>query len=195
MLADTYGVGERLDDVYAIGDLSGYPVKQCGLGAQQADAVAAVLAAQAGAPVQVQPSTRTLRVRLAGGSEPLLLSAELDAHGRPRPGTSTAVEGHAPGGPAPRSMRDTSSPTWPNIRAPGGARELTATRTPPVSRRRDRGCPLEVRHRARGAWKRPGRRDATDRRFYRSRGVLDTDGGRRLRIYRGLISNTGGMGK
>lgn len=95
-LTDKYGAVERLDDVYAIGDLSGYPVKQGGLGTQQADVVASVLAAQAGVPIHIQPPSRTLRVHLAGGSGPLFLSAELDAHGRPRPGTSAAVAGHAP---------------------------------------------------------------------------------------------------
>lgn len=96
VLTDELGAVQGLDDVYAVGDLSGYPVKQGGLAAQQADAVAAVLAARAGVPVGVHPPTRSLRVRLAGGARPLFLSAELDARGRPRSGTSTAVKDRAP---------------------------------------------------------------------------------------------------
>lgn len=88
-VTDALGAVDGLDDVYAVGDLSGYPIKQGGLAAQEADAVASALAAQAGASVAVKPPTRTLRVRVSGVEEPLFLTAELDSRGRPRPGTST----------------------------------------------------------------------------------------------------------
>ena len=43
----------ELDDVYAAGDMTSFPVKQGGLAAQRADAIAAVIARRAGADVPV----------------------------------------------------------------------------------------------------------------------------------------------
>ena len=46
-----------LDDVYAAGDGTSFPVKQGGLAAQMADAAASAIAATAGASVELRPST------------------------------------------------------------------------------------------------------------------------------------------
>src|SRR3954452_11020844 len=55
-----------LDDVYAAGDLTSFPVKQGGLATQQADAAARAIAAHAGAPVADRRAPYVLRARLLG---------------------------------------------------------------------------------------------------------------------------------
>jgi sulfide:quinone oxidoreductase len=83
---------ESSPDVYAAGDLTSYPVKQGGLAAQQADAVAHDIAARVGADVDPPPARRVLRARLAGLAPPLYLRAELDALGRPLDGARVEDE-------------------------------------------------------------------------------------------------------
>jgi sulfide:quinone oxidoreductase len=53
--------------VYTAGDGADFPVKQGGLACQQADAIAAQLAAQAGAPVEPRPFRPVLRGKLLTG--------------------------------------------------------------------------------------------------------------------------------
>src|SRR5207253_10047688 len=52
---DDHGRVHGLDDVYAAGDVTQFPVKQGGIATQQADSVAAAIAARAGAPVEPAP--------------------------------------------------------------------------------------------------------------------------------------------
>jgi sulfide:quinone oxidoreductase len=85
--ADSAVVG--LDDVYAAGDLTDFPVKQGGLATQQADAAARAIAAAAGVPVAAERRRYVLRARLLGPREPLYLRAELDPSGRPVEGAGT----------------------------------------------------------------------------------------------------------
>ena len=66
-------------DVFAAGDATNEPVKQGGLAAQQADAAAEAIAAEAGAPVTPRPFTRILRARLLTADGPLELCRDLDA--------------------------------------------------------------------------------------------------------------------
>jgi sulfide:quinone oxidoreductase len=80
---DAWGRVEDLPDVFAAGDVTDYPVKQGGLAAQQADSIAGVLAARAGARIDVRPPEHVLRTRMLGADGPLYLRAELDATGRP----------------------------------------------------------------------------------------------------------------
>ena len=68
-----------LDDVYAVGDATSFPIKQGGLATQQADAAAAAIAAAAGAPVEPEPFTPVLRGLLLTGITSAYLRAELDA--------------------------------------------------------------------------------------------------------------------
>jgi sulfide:quinone oxidoreductase len=97
--------------IYAAGDGTAYPVKQGGLAAQQADVVAAVLAARAGADVELPPTRRILRSRLLGAERPLYLRAELDAEGRPLPsGDSSTVTEEAAGSPAAKLVARHLSP-------------------------------------------------------------------------------------
>ena len=65
---DEHGRVRGLDDVYAVGDCADFPVKQGGIACQQADAVAELVAAQAGAPVEPQPFRPVLRGKLLTGS-------------------------------------------------------------------------------------------------------------------------------
>ena len=66
--ADAHGRVVGLEDVFAAGDATTFPVKQGGLAAQQADAVAETIAATAGADLDPQPFRPILRgVLLSGG--------------------------------------------------------------------------------------------------------------------------------
>jgi sulfide:quinone oxidoreductase len=72
-----HGLVDGEDCVYAAGDATDFPVKQGGLAAQQADAVAAHIAICAGAPVQVEPSAPVLRAALLTGDGSRYLRREL----------------------------------------------------------------------------------------------------------------------
>jgi sulfide:quinone oxidoreductase len=78
---DEHGRVAGLDDVYAAGDATSFPVKQGGIAAQQADAVAEWLAASAGAPVDPKPFRPVLRGLLLTGREPASLRAEISGGG------------------------------------------------------------------------------------------------------------------
>ena len=71
------GLVEGLVDVYAAGDITRFPIKQGGIAAQQADAVAETIAARAGADVEPTPFPPVLHALLLSGGEPLYLRAEL----------------------------------------------------------------------------------------------------------------------
>ena len=79
---------DELADVYAAGDVTSFPVKQGGVAAQQADAIAAVIALRAGAAPAMPPLSSMLRAQLFGAPEPLFLEAMLDREGRPLEGRS-----------------------------------------------------------------------------------------------------------
>lgn len=64
--ADAYGRVIGLADVFAAGDATAFPIKQGGLAAQQADAVAGSIAASAGADVTPRPFRPVLRGLLTG---------------------------------------------------------------------------------------------------------------------------------
>ena len=65
---DAHGRLAGVDGVFAAGDATAFPIKQGGLAAQQADAVAEVIAAAVGAHVDPQPFRPILRgVLLTGG--------------------------------------------------------------------------------------------------------------------------------
>jgi sulfide:quinone oxidoreductase len=76
-----------LDDVFAIGDMTARELKQGGLAAQQADVVAAVIAAHAGAPVAVEAYQPVLRAKLLTGGEPLYLRHPTARELRPEAGS------------------------------------------------------------------------------------------------------------
>jgi sulfide:quinone oxidoreductase len=72
-VVDEHGRVAGLDDVYAVGDSANFPVKQGGLAAQQADAAARDICADAGAPVPREPFRPVLRAMLLTGDEPRFL--------------------------------------------------------------------------------------------------------------------------
>jgi sulfide:quinone oxidoreductase len=80
---DPYGRVPGLDDVYAAGDLTSFPVKQGGIAAQQADVAAAAISQRAGAPVRQTPFIPVLRGQLLTGMFPRYL------RGEPATGAST----------------------------------------------------------------------------------------------------------
>jgi len=70
---DEFGWVLGLTDVYAAGDLTQFPIKQGGIAAQQADAVASSIAADAGAPVRPAAFEPVLRGLLLTGMTPRFL--------------------------------------------------------------------------------------------------------------------------
>jgi sulfide:quinone oxidoreductase len=66
-----------LEDVYAAGDGTNFPVKQGGIAAQQADAAAEAIASRMGVPVTPTPIRPTLRGVLLSGIAPTYLRAQI----------------------------------------------------------------------------------------------------------------------
>jgi sulfide:quinone oxidoreductase len=73
---DLTGRVRGLTDVYAAGDITGFPIKQGGIAAQQADVVARAIAAEAGAAVQPQFFRPVLRGILLTGDTARFLRNE-----------------------------------------------------------------------------------------------------------------------
>jgi CBS domain-containing protein len=73
---DAHARVEGLVDVFAAGDITSYPVKQGGIAAQQADAAAEAIAADAGADVTMHPFRPVLRGMLLTGGVPRYLRRE-----------------------------------------------------------------------------------------------------------------------
>jgi sulfide:quinone oxidoreductase len=70
-----------VEDVYAAGDGTNFPIKQGGLGTQQADAAAAHIADRLGAAVEAEPFHPVLRGKLLTGEESLHLRADVGGGG------------------------------------------------------------------------------------------------------------------
>jgi sulfide:quinone oxidoreductase len=81
MPTDEYGRVRGVEDVFAAGDGTDFPIKQGGLGTQQADACAEMIASRAGASVEPQPFKPVLRGKLITRSESLNLSADISGGG------------------------------------------------------------------------------------------------------------------
>jgi sulfide:quinone oxidoreductase len=106
---DSHGRVSGVDDVFAAGDVTAFPLKQGGLAAQQADAVAETIAAELGAPVSPKPFTPVLRGLLMTGGAPVYLRAEPQRLPRAK---TVAIEAT----PLRRAAREASSaaaqPLW-----------------------------------------------------------------------------------
>jgi sulfide:quinone oxidoreductase len=74
---DPYGQVPHAGPVYAAGDTTDFPVKQGGVGSQQADVVAQSIASRAGANVRPQPFHPVLRGMLLTGEKPRYLTAQI----------------------------------------------------------------------------------------------------------------------
>ncbi len=70
-----------VDDVYAAGDGTNFPIKQGGIGTQQADAAASHIAARFGAPVEAEGFRPVLRGKLITGDETLSMRADIAGGG------------------------------------------------------------------------------------------------------------------
>jgi sulfide:quinone oxidoreductase len=73
---DSHGAARGVEDVYAAGDVTSFPLKQGGLAAQQADAVAEQIAARLEISVEARPFRPVLRGLLITGRAPMYLRAE-----------------------------------------------------------------------------------------------------------------------
>jgi sulfide:quinone oxidoreductase len=73
---------EGVDDVYAAGDVTSFPLKQGGIAAQQADAAASAIAARFGAPVELEAFKPVLRgLLLTGDGARHMRSQVMGGHG------------------------------------------------------------------------------------------------------------------
>jgi sulfide:quinone oxidoreductase len=77
--------------VFAAGDATSFPVKQGGLAAQQADAVAEMIATSAGVDIDPQPFRPILRGLLLTGGPPRYLQADISG----RSGDDSTISGEA----------------------------------------------------------------------------------------------------
>ena len=106
---DAQGRVVGADNVYAAGDATAFPLKQGGLAAQQADAVAETIAAELGAAIEPKPFSPVLRGLLMTDGAPLYLRSEPQR--LPREAT-VAIEAR----PVRRSARGASTaadqPLW-----------------------------------------------------------------------------------
>ncbi|MGO9497892.1 MAG: NAD(P)/FAD-dependent oxidoreductase [Solirubrobacteraceae bacterium] len=114
---DKFGRVSGVEHVYAAGDVTTFPLKQGGLAAQQADALAETIAAESGAAVTPTPFRPVLRGLLLTGGAPLYLRSEPQ---RLHHEATVAIE--APS--AHRPSRDASAATgqalwWPPAKIAG----------------------------------------------------------------------------
>jgi sulfide:quinone oxidoreductase len=79
---DAHACVRGVEDVYAAGDITSYPVKQGGIATQLADAAAEAIAQVAGADLQPGPFRPVLRGLLLTGDQPRYLRHELAGVGR-----------------------------------------------------------------------------------------------------------------
>ncbi len=77
---DEHGRVRDVEDVYAAGDLTNFPIKQGGLAAQQADAAADSIAAAAGVEITPTAFTPVLRGLLLTGLTPRYMRAEVGSY-------------------------------------------------------------------------------------------------------------------
>jgi sulfide:quinone oxidoreductase len=87
---DAHGLVHGLEDVYAAGDGTTFPIKQGGLATQQADAVAEHIAHRLGAAVEAEPFKPVLRGKLLTGAESLHMRSDVTGGGGEG---ETSVEG------------------------------------------------------------------------------------------------------
>ena len=79
---DAHARVRGLDDVYAAGDITNFPVKQGGIATQLADVAAEAIAQAAGADLRPEPFRPVLRGLLLTGSQPRYLRHELTGVGQ-----------------------------------------------------------------------------------------------------------------
>jgi sulfide:quinone oxidoreductase len=78
---DDHGLVKGVEDVYAAGDGTNFPIKQGGLGTQQADAVAEHIAHRVGRAETPEPFRPILRGKLLTGGESMSMSTDVAGGG------------------------------------------------------------------------------------------------------------------
>ena len=108
---DMHGRVKGVEGVYAAGDVTAFPLKQGGLAAQQADAIADLIAHRAGAAVAPRPFSAVIRGLLLTGGAPIYLRA---GPGTLRRDASVANERRTPwpAGRARVESRSSTRPLW-----------------------------------------------------------------------------------
>lgn len=101
---DEYCAVRGAPDVWAAGDATTFPIKQGGLASQQADVVAAAIAARLGSHAVVHPFRPLLRGLLATGRAPTYMSAERKARGSATQGVARHPLWDPPGKIAARHL-------------------------------------------------------------------------------------------
>jgi len=96
--ADRKGRVRSADDVYVVGDAGPFPIKHGGLGCQQADVVASLIARDLGAPVEPWPVEPTLTALLLEGREQRFMRARPTIAGDESLGESWVYELRKPSG-------------------------------------------------------------------------------------------------
>ncbi len=74
---DPHGRVGGLENVFAVGDVTNFPVKQGGIATQQADAAAELISSQLGIEVEPHPFEPILRAKLFTGADPQYLFGRL----------------------------------------------------------------------------------------------------------------------
>jgi sulfide:quinone oxidoreductase len=124
---DAHGRVAGVEDVWAAGDATTFPLKQGGLATQQADAVVEMLAAELGASVRPRPFRPVLRGLLLTGGAPLYLRSRLGASGEPQAPEARRARGQL------RSRVSGRALWWPPGKIAGRyLAPLLATARPPV---------------------------------------------------------------
>ncbi|MGI8593928.1 MAG: NAD(P)/FAD-dependent oxidoreductase [Solirubrobacteraceae bacterium] len=116
---DEHGRVEGVEGVWAAGDCTTFPIKQGGIAAQQADTVAAALAAEAGTGVEPAPFRPVMRGMLLTGRAPTWLRASI-AEGR---AADSVAAGNALWWPPAKIAGDRLAPALGEIDAHQGAQD------------------------------------------------------------------------
>jgi sulfide:quinone oxidoreductase len=135
---DAHGRVRGLDHVFAAGNATSFPVKQGGLAAQQADAVAEAIAASVGVDIDPQPFHPVLRAVLLTGALPRYLRADISG----AEGDDSAISSAPLWWPperlagrylAPYLSRQTGSAL--DVHMPSGGHAIGPTLTEPATKR------------------------------------------------------------
>jgi sulfide:quinone oxidoreductase len=133
---DPHGRVVGREHVFAAGDVTAFPLKQGGLAAQQADAVAEAIAAELGLCDDPQPFRPIVRGMLLVGGPPLYLRAQIGAGPgtAERVGVASEASSHAmwwpPAKVAARYLGPYLATARPRMLAPGTLVDRVATSAP-----------------------------------------------------------------
>ena len=148
---DKFGRVSDVEHVFAAGDVTAFPLKQGGLAAQQADAVAAKIAALAGAAVTPEPFRPVLRGLLLTGARRCTCARSRSGSSARRPWRSKrrrltgprATPRRPPGSRCGGLRRRSPAGTWLRTSPPRGRRRSARACSPTGCRYPARRCPTK----------------------------------------------------